>query len=184
MKSVYLAGPITGLTYGNASDWRQYAINRLAEWGIGGLDPLRGKQYLSDLGVLDNGSGVSTYADKDEWPLSKPAGITQRDRNDVMTSDLVLANFEQSEQQAVSIGTVIECGWADAFRKPLVIVSPKNSPYRHAMLERMAGFMVETLEQALDIIPAILNARRAWYAMTVTNEGKLEEEEDERVSSE
>lgn len=167
LKQVYLAGPITGLTYQGADDWRKYAIDRLAEWGIDGLDPLRGKQYLAALGVLNDGglgskiSNTYNYAERDDWPMSKPAGITQRDRNDVRTCDLVLANFEAcGPDTIVSIGTVIECGWADAFRKPLIIVSPQNSVYRHAMLERMAGFQVETLEQALDIIPAILNAKR------------------------
>jgi hypothetical protein len=162
---VYLAGPITGLTYAGADDWRQYAEKELASWGIESLNPLRGKQYLADLGILKdavvNGE-THPYLGRDEWPLSMPAGITQRDRNDVKSSGLVLANFEGwTPETPTSIGTIIEIAWADIFRTPVVVVSPKDSVYRHAMLERIVGFNVETLEAALDIIPAILNATKA-----------------------
>src|SRR5260221_181803 len=47
MKTVYLAGPITGLDYAGATDWRNEAKLQLALEGITGLSPMRGKEYLS-----------------------------------------------------------------------------------------------------------------------------------------
>jgi len=157
--SVYLAGPITGLKYGEANDWREYAINFLAGWDVEGLSPMRGKDYLANVGVI-----AQSYDDVAEWPLSAAPGFTMRDRWDVMHSDLVLANFEGAT--TVSIGTVLECAWADAFRKPLIVVldsdvSPEGwrNPNDHAMVRQLAGFVVPSLDKALAIIPAILNAR-------------------------
>jgi predicted small integral membrane protein len=44
--TVYLAGPIAGLSYKGATDWRDQAIASLAEAGIRGLSPMRAKEYL------------------------------------------------------------------------------------------------------------------------------------------
>lgn len=152
--SVYLAGPITGLTYGDADDWREYAIKWLADWDIEGLSPMRGKEYLANVGVI-----ADNYDDKADWPLSMAAGFTTRDRMDVMKSDVVIANFAGA--QTVSIGTVMECAWADAFRTPLIVVHEKRDLHDHAMIRQVAGYIVETLDKALSIVPAILNAENS-----------------------
>ena len=166
--SVYLAGGITGLRYGDATDWRNYAIKWLAEWNIEGLSPMRGKDYLANVGVI-----AQSYDDVADWPLSAAPGFTMRDRRDVMVSDIVLANFEGADK--VSICTVMECAWADAFRKPLIVVLDPVQAYEngeqgteytdpnpndHAMIRQVAGFVVPTLDKALALIPAILNAER------------------------
>lgn len=153
-KRVYLAGPITGTTYGEATNWREEAVAFLAEYDIEGLSPMRGKEYLeNEPAILDCYDHVS------DWPLSKGKAFTNRDRDDVMTSDLIIANFTEAE--TVSIGTVIECAWADAFRKMLIIVrDPNNHLHDHAMLNEISAFHVETMEQALAIVPPILNAHR------------------------
>jgi hypothetical protein len=52
--SVYLAGPIAGLTFDGAADWREKAIERLTEFGIKGLSPLRAKEYLRGSGELSS----------------------------------------------------------------------------------------------------------------------------------
>lgn len=51
MKSVYLAGPISGLTFDDAQDWRGHAATFLASRGVVGLSPLREKHKLT--GGLD-----------------------------------------------------------------------------------------------------------------------------------
>ena len=43
MHTVYLAGPITGLTYDGATDWRHAVAADLNSVGIKGLSPMRGK---------------------------------------------------------------------------------------------------------------------------------------------
>jgi hypothetical protein len=47
-KTVYLAGPISGLNYDGATEWRIGFAGALAEVGIKGLSPMRAKEYLRD----------------------------------------------------------------------------------------------------------------------------------------
>lgn len=144
---VYLAGAISGLTYGEAQEgWRAYASTRLNESGIPAYSPLRAKDYLDAHGKLEG-----SY---DEFPLSSAKGILTRDRWDVMTCDLVLMNLVGTEK--VSIGSVMEAAYADAFRKPLVLVLEPENIHMHPMLEQAAGFISSDLDEALTIVEAIL----------------------------
>ncbi len=44
---VYLAGPITGASYGECTDWRQYVQDQLNDnWNVAGMSPMRHKDYL------------------------------------------------------------------------------------------------------------------------------------------
>lgn len=146
---VYLSGQITGLTFGDAASWREYVTKELAKSGIDCLSPLRGKQYLENKGILE--AGFQVYAD---WPLSTAKGITTRDRWDTMNCDVVLMNVLGMDR--VSVGTMIELGWADAARVPVVLVIDRTgNPHDHMMTREMAGFQVETLEQGMDVIRAL-----------------------------
>lgn len=146
MSKVYLAGPITGLNYEGATDWRDYVTKELANYNIQCFSPMRAKEYLKEFELITK---------CDEKPLSSPPGIVSRDRFDVMNCDIMLANFLGAKQ--VSIGTVVEFGWADAFRKPIISVIEKQNPHSHKMLEHLANFRVETLEEGILIARAILN---------------------------
>jgi len=86
---VYLAGPITGLTFEEGQDWRVEAQKMLSPLGIYGYSPLRGKEYLKKEGVL-----VGSY---EESPLSTAKGLTSRDRYDVMSCDAVLMYLKGAE---------------------------------------------------------------------------------------
>lgn len=147
MKTVYLSGPITGLTYDQGQDWREWAYRELATVGVHGLSPLRGKDYLRKEGVLK-----AQYLDV--HPLSTPKGIVTRDRNDTIHSDVVLVNVLGAER--VSIGTVIEMGWADLARVPIVLVMEPGNVHDHAMVTELAGFITPDLDVAIDIILTIL----------------------------
>jgi nucleoside 2-deoxyribosyltransferase len=142
----YLAGPITGLTYAGAIDWREYARERLHAMGIVGLSPMRGKTYLSREETIGD-----AYA---QHPLSTRTGILTRDRFDVMRCDLLLVNLLGAER--VSIGTAMEVAWADAFRKPVVLVDTDGSTHDHAFIRAIAGYVVPTLEAGLNIVDAVL----------------------------
>lgn len=161
---VYLAGPITGLDYDGAQDWRRAAEEFLAAWDIEGMSPMRGKKYLEAVGIIE----ATSYGQPDgEWALSSASGFTSRDHGDCMKADVILANFEGATR--VSIGTVLEVAWAHAYRKQLIVVMDENNVHWHAMIRELAGYVVPTLAQGLDIIPAILNAKRAGsvdYRMT------------------
>lgn len=109
---------------------------------------MRAKEYLSHLENIDK-TGNRQYG-----ILSGGKAIVARDRNDVLTCDAVLMNLSGADK--VSIGTMIEVGWADAFRKPIVLVLEKDNPHVHDMVTEIAGFRVGTLEDGIHIINALM----------------------------
>ena len=173
-KTVYLAGPITGLTYGNARHgWRKEFALMLSPHIIP-LSPMRGKDTLMGINEMQG--------DPDMYPsnaLCAPSGIIARDHNDVRTCDVVVACFLGAKDKA-SIGTAVEFGWADAYRKPLIMVveDDPNLPitdadgittsltgaglvkerniHLHAFLTEIAGYRTNNLEEAAQIVKCLL----------------------------
>lgn len=144
---VYLAGPIAGLTYDGAQEWRHVAQKELARSGIDGYSPLRCKQYLRGTGVIVN----SNYS----HPLSTDRGIMTRDYWDCKTSDVILAYLLGAEN--VSQGTDMEMAWAYAYRKPLVVVMEENgNPHDHPMVRVAIDYRVTTLAEGLHIVKTIV----------------------------
>jgi nucleoside 2-deoxyribosyltransferase len=156
-KTIYLAGPITGLSYETARlGWRKDFASMMPPY-IHAMSPMRGKDYLMDEDVL--------AGDPDMYPehlMSTPSGIVCRDRNDVKNCDVMVANFLEAD--VASIGTSIEFGWADAFVKPIVmVVEPDGiiqekfgghivrNPHFHAMMTEMAGYVTNTVEEAANV---------------------------------
>lgn len=143
---VYLAGPITGGSYGEVTDWRDNTRKTLWESSISGLSPMRGKSYLSkEERVADS------YADH---TMASINGINVRDFNDVKRSDAVLVNFIGCTR--VSIGTVMEIAWARAMQKPVVIVMDKDNMHDHSMLT-FGNIVVPTLDEGVEAIKQILS---------------------------
>jgi nucleoside 2-deoxyribosyltransferase len=147
MPRIYLAGPIAGLSYNSCTNWREYALNQLKSWGIEGLSPMRAKENLAKERFLqDNYEGV----------LTNDMAVVTRDRNDVMYCDLLLANVLGATEY--SRGTGGEIFWADAFRKPIVLViEPQGNPHDYSMIRGMLGFRVETLDEGLLVAKTVLN---------------------------
>lgn len=147
MQKVYLAGPITGVSYGAAVDWREQARMFLAPFGVLGYSPMRAKDYLQDESVIKSFYQADT-------PLSTSRGIMTRDRWDVRTADLVLMNLLGA--QRVSIGTMMEAAWADLLRTPIVLVMEAGNLHEHPMLLEAAGYVVPDLEIGLALTVKIL----------------------------
>lgn len=148
MLKVYLAGPISGLTFEKCTDWRELAAERLAP-EIAAYSPLRANEFLRGKGrIKANGS----YA---EHCFARPKGIASRDRWDVQTCDVVLMNLLGTTR--VSVGTMIEVGMAEAWRKPIVLaIEDDGNLHEHPMLAEYAAFRASTLDDAIDITRAIL----------------------------
>lgn len=142
---VYLAGPISGLTYEQAQEWRNHFAD-VVDPRIKCYSPLRGKQYLTMRGPLEG-----SY---NEFPLSTDQGITTRDRFDCMGSDLVVFNLLGATR--ISIGTMIELGWADAARVPAVIIMEDGNPHDHPMVRQTTQFRVTSVEDAIALTEIIL----------------------------
>lgn len=154
MPSVYLAGPIAGLDYAGATDWREHAKALLGVSGITAYSPMRAKNYLANI--------QSFGKDSEEYGaisvLSSNRGIMTRDRFDATRVDLILANLLGAK--AVSIGTMFEMAWADICRVPIVCIieSDGSNPHEHGMVKEAVGFRVPKFEEAINITKAILLA--------------------------
>jgi nucleoside 2-deoxyribosyltransferase len=147
MPRIYLAGPITGLTYDGAQDWRKAARDALKPDGISAYSPLRQMNFLRSAVVLEG--SYETH------PLSTSRGIMTRDHDDCMKADLILANLLGADR--VSIGTVMEIAWAYAYRVPVVaMIEPSGNVHDHSMIREALGYRVSDLESAIDLVRSIL----------------------------
>src|SRR5882724_8346639 len=120
-KLLFLAGPLTGISYKEAAEWRQYVESKMPR-DIMAFSALRGKPHAINEAIL-----------KDEYashPLSSGRGIMTRDRNDVSRADAVIFNFLGAKR--FSIGTVMELAWANLLRKPTIVVMEPGNIHVHS----------------------------------------------------
>jgi len=148
----YLAGPIAGLSYGAATDWRETAVALLWKAGIQALSPMRAKQYLAGVACFSGSCGPESNM----GPLSGSRAVMRRDFFDANRADVLLVNFLGAER--VSIGTAMECAWAYARHTPVVVImEPEGNVHDHAMLNEATGFRASTLVEGVEIVKAILS---------------------------
>lgn len=143
MSLVYLCGPISGLSYDEAVDWRNDFRNYLLP-GIHTLSPMRGKGYLTNELYLEK-------REYDEHVMSTAKGITVRDRFDTIRSDIIVANFLEATK--ASIGSMIELGWADSNHIPVIAIMEKEgNVHDHGIVNQIVGYRVETVKEAAEIV--------------------------------
>lgn len=144
-RRVYLAGPIKGLTFAEATQWRRDAATLLAPLGILTINPVE-----QDLEVYqDIPLGCSA-----EGLMSTPRAIVAKDRHYVQQADAVLACFHGCRQ--ISIGTCVEFGWADAYRKPIVTIMGEANLHDHSFVRELSGWVVPSLDQAVTVLHQLL----------------------------
>jgi len=151
---VYLAGPMSGLTYEDALAWRVEATEALRRISASAssvhyhtLDPCRGKEYLTG-SVL---AGVDT---KDQgWGDI----IVPRDKYDVLRSAIVLVNLLPGEKVGkVSIGTMFEIAWAaDHGRYTIVVMRHGDPVHDHEFVRKNASIVVPNLDAAYECIKGL-----------------------------
>jgi len=147
--SVYLAGSIGGISYGEATEWRDQAFTALAKVGITAYSPMRAKSFLK------NEKSLTWMMDHWENPMATSKGIMSRDHNDCVTADVLLVNL--LGQTRGSLGTVMEIAWAFDRRIPVVMVAePDNTHVLHPMLIEAINFRVDNLEDGIEIVKHIL----------------------------
>lgn len=152
---VYLAGPITGLSYGDTTTWREIVEKEFGE-DIEALSPMRGKTYL-----LQKTSIADTYED---IVLSSQRAIYCRDMWDCNRCDVLFVNVLGAK--TVSIGTVMEVAWAAQHKKPIVLVMEKEgNPHEHAMFREACPFRVESLASAILLVKTITNVKGVTNAL-------------------
>ena len=132
---VYLAGPITGLTFGEANGWREEATFKLAVEDIDALNPLRGKEHLAGVGPLPNDFDGGHEA-------------VEQDLEDIREAEVVLANFANARE--ISAGTMAELGYAYAACVPVISVVPRGNPHDHIFVRHMSHSVRRGLDEAID----------------------------------
>ena len=148
---VYMTGPIGGCSYAGATTWRDKFNSLLAGYdNVKCLSPMRNKEYL----VGDMSIDSVEY----ETPSSCPKGVYTRDRWDSLRCDLMVANLLDATR--VSIGTMIEFGWADSRGIPVIFVMEADNIHNHILIRGGPGFRVATLGEAAELTKAMLALER------------------------
>jgi len=147
--TVYLAGPMVGLSFKDASQWRNTVTRKLkSKWNI-----------LSPLTALDQKSKFPfktlSQTDTDHRPIKHvPSAFVTVDEFFVDKCDFVLANFIGSTR--VSIGTVWELGYAWGQGKKIVSIIEPESIHDHPFLRRRSHLFVPTLAEAIEFLGSIV----------------------------
>lgn len=149
MYKVYLSGPISGLTFDEADDWRndfQYCLTD----NIKCLDPLRCKEALRETGqVIDGNLPPESVVFRDEF-------IGMRDEWDTTRSDAIVVNLLGAK--IASIGTILEIGMARNARVPiLLIMEDDDNVHEHCMIRAYATMRFNNVSDCLDAVNALFS---------------------------
>ena len=147
-KALFLAGPLTGISYNDALGWRRYVESKLPA-GVIAFSALRGKAYVEKETVLND-----SYP---EHLLSTPQGTITRDRYDVSRCDALFVNFLKADR--VSIGTIMEMAWADAKRIPIILAMENGNIHDHAFVRQVAAFITADLDEAIKTAVDVVTMR-------------------------
>lgn len=150
MSKVYLSGPITGLTYGEARfSWREVVAEELGKDGIEVLSPMRHEGHLAEMQDPICPDNLPNHF------FSHSKMLVMKDFLDIDVSDIVLVNLLGAK--VVSQGTIIEMGYAYAKQKPIIVVREANGNVHNSPFVGEMGIVVESLEQATIIIRSLLS---------------------------
>lgn len=153
MKSptVYLAGRISGISYTQATTWRNKTQAFLEKQGFKVLNPMRGKESLSD-------SEAIPLPKQPENPALDPLTIFQRDVSDIEQSDILFARLDPG----FSLGTPWEIGFAFARYKRIILIVPETLRYH--------PFVVGTTDEVFsDWVEGVRYlAANPWKEITIT----------------
>lgn len=147
-RTVYLSGPISGCSEEQAGGWREYVTARLAS-GICVIDPMRDAVDFSVLSDerLDDTARLRS--------LTHGREILVRNQTDIRRCDLLLVNFLSA--QRVSIGSIGEICWAEAFRKPVIIVRESHGNlHDHGLINAIACGRFDSLDLAIEKVNRML----------------------------
>ena len=152
MSKVYLAGPIAGFSYDTATYWRDTISKMVSEFSIICYSPLRGESYEDNQVPLDN-QGSRAY---NGVPIA-PRNFVRRDWHDVKTSDAMVVLLP-ADAKTISIGTMIEIGWASALDIPMIGIIPHGEwgIHQHPFLDELFTFQVRTVYEAVQILKTLL----------------------------
>lgn len=146
-QTIYLAGPITGLSYDGCTEWRDSVKGDLEAKGYKCLTPMRGKEHLQEIHCLPSGGMVGIASDHN---------IYERDRYDVHRCDILLVNLVGA--QRVSVGTMFEMAWGWKAGKFVLTCMDSGNVHEHAFVKQASSLLVPSLTDAVNYLTNILNA--------------------------
>jgi len=139
----YLAGPMTGMTLEHVQTWRRKARASLEDAGFVVLDPARGLMFLEPESVVQD-------AYEDEFTENKHVVFT-RDKFDATRADILFVNLKHATR--ISIGTMMEMGWAHlSGRFVVTVIEKEGNPHMHAFVREASSIMFDDPEDACDYI--------------------------------
>lgn len=151
---VYLAGPVSGLSYDEANDWR-VKVTRVLLPDIICLNPLRGKEHLA--------SKTSPIMPSPMDGFCTDQAIVMRDYNDVLRSAAVLVHLVPPSHSSslgsdhISIGTLFELAWAFRLRKIVVATGvDADTAYNHPFVRQAVTYFAADLPDAVDFMKTVL----------------------------
>lgn len=142
MTKVYLAGKIHGISYADATEWRN-RIKREVSGDYVFLDPMSGKEYLSNYDTIPISSEYSN------------ADIFSRDTDNVLQSSIILANLNYLPM----IGTMFELGYAYRLDKWLIYICD-NEYKNHPFISESADHIVPDVDAAIKLLNAMAEAEK------------------------
>ncbi len=146
----YLAGPIGGCSEAEAKDWRNLVRQGLLERSggfIDGIDPLRCEPPVD--------GHYSVKGDPSCPKFGTSRAIASKNLIDVKRCDVTLAFLPHRTLHHQSYGTIVEIGWAHALGKPVIVVSDDPDIYDHPVIGACAGWVLDDLKSAVDVIVGI-----------------------------
>ena len=146
-KRIYLAGPISGLTYEKAQDWRDKVAYALNSDNVECLTPMRGKGFLK---------GRTIHSGAWENEVASQKGITRRDMFDTINATCLFVNLLGAK--VASMGTVMELAWAYLEHIPTIVIAEKDNIHaKHVMMQEACTYIVPTIEEGVELARYLLN---------------------------
>jgi hypothetical protein len=142
---IYVAHPITGLSYEEISEYYTDVIEFLRFFDYEVMTPLCGKGYLRTEKTLKS-TGL-------KQPLYTDHAIIERDRWMVTRSDVVYLNLMNAK--TISIGCLMELAWAHDHGIHAVVAMEPDNIHRHAFVLEAADIILESHKQALDYLKVL-----------------------------
>lgn len=153
--AIYLCGPITGLSYNDAFDgWRGVFQRTLdparLDHAIDIYNPMRHQGAMAEVGCIE-----ATNEAYEHNPLMTERAVVAKDKLDVKRSSLIVVCLLGAT--TITVGSLIELGWADAWDIPILLIMEKSgNPHEHLFVRTIASFRTDNIEEAASMAYMLL----------------------------
>lgn len=146
--SIYLAGPMIGLTWEECLGWREHVEVELGrDWKI--ISPARPQKDVDRSKMIK----LQTRKDNKLHLVDTATGVVASDTFFIKQSDWILANLTNAPKP--SIGTMWELGYAYALQKNIIVVMDDNNVHNHPFTRRGVDLFCPTLDEAIEYFKRI-----------------------------